>query len=138
MYNLGWKPFVCVDVANSAFLVGKNLLEVIKEVFDTGRGRPSADPYNVDTWREEDLKKVNELLRTCKVTYEIPQTRQKFCRRVQEISWNKAESIRFQSDRGPTNVYDYFVKEKNINLRHRNAPTVQISKTAFIPAEVRF
>ena len=129
---------MCVDVANSAFMVGKNLLEVIKEVLDTGRGRSGADPYNVSTWRDEDLNKVNELLKTCKVTYEAPQTRQKFRCKVQEISWDIAESIKFVSDKGPTNVYDYFVKEKKFNLRFRNAPTVKISQTGFVPAEVRF
>jgi hypothetical protein len=70
-----WKPFLNIEIQNSAYLINQNVIETISEVFANGDWKnpvtfnnPQVDMYkatNVEKWAPRDFADVESILR-CK------------------------------------------------------------------------
>jgi hypothetical protein len=131
-YTMGWKPFVTVDVANTAFLSEKEVLDALYEVFQDARSR--ADVSNVTQWQDREFEVAEELLKTMKVSYVLQNSGQMLSRRVSGVSGTIAEQHTFECDGRQTNVKRYFEIDKQMRLRYPLGPCLMLGKSV-VPAE---
>jgi hypothetical protein len=152
IYTLGWKSFINIDVANSAFILGQDVVQVLDELFTTGNRR-GADPRNVRTWSQDDFKKANELLLNVSIVYpnkaakdagfKIPLNSHNHVmnRKVRMLADHPASENTFNVTEGSTvirttNVEEYFWETYGARLINRDGLCLKVGDKAIVPAEV--
>jgi eukaryotic translation initiation factor 2C len=152
-----WKPFVNIDVQNSAILVGQDVLDTIGEVFVHPkefkemdlRKRPAnmAKATNVGSWSFRDFDNVMELLRSCKIRRRVmnrnSRTVEKRDARLDGIcgfgndkgNSRFAQQIMFEFEGRQISVADYFARVLGTPLRYPLAPVLILGKKNKVPAE---
>uniref|UniRef100_A0A1B6EZT3 Piwi domain-containing protein n=1 Tax=Cuerna arida TaxID=1464854 RepID=A0A1B6EZT3_9HEMI len=133
--NLGWRPFLNVDVAHKGFPEPKPLLDVMLDMMKKHKSFRDPDPdYNmlrnagISGLALEDFKKF---IRGLKVDYMIPN--QPNTRKVYKMNDIRASAIqhRFQLDDGRhITVGEYFERIKNYRLQFPKLPCIHVGSTS--------
>ncbi|KAJ9582416.1 hypothetical protein L9F63_003269, partial [Diploptera punctata] len=135
--NLGWKPFVNVDVAHKAFPKAQNVLDAIWDVCHL----KSDDQLTreLDRYALEDFL---SFIKGLKVEYKLPNMPQfKRVYRVNNIGLSAAKQ-RFRLDDGrEITIQDYFKIEKKVKLEYPHMPVLSVGaanreKKIFFPSEL--
>lgn len=141
---MGWKNFINVDSANSAFVMGSKVNDFLLDVFmknsnSRGNSLGNINPLDVTTWSKEDFEKIEKLLKTIKVSFRTgsgtPQE-SRIIRKVRELLPRPAVEQSFTADGEVMNVQFYYEVVHNRRLNYRNGLCLLLGKTSIVPAEV--
>jgi eukaryotic translation initiation factor 2C len=139
IFNFGWKPFVNVDLANSAFILGRSVYDVLRDLLIPGYGdqRQPANPADYRSWTEHDVRKAENLIRTCQVKYDWPNG-ETYKKRISAVINKPANhpDHHFTGPNGDTNVEDYCLNVKRYRIQNRDGICLKLGN-AIVPAEVR-
>lgn len=121
----GWKPLLNVDVAHKAFPQGLEVLDLICDLGSDNRYR--MERHQIPTRLGGLALKMEKFLKTLKIKYEIPnQPSSKRIYRVNGLGEAAANAKFKQEDGTVLTVADYFARQKRIQLRYPQLPTLWV------------
>jgi len=129
--NMGWKTFINVDTANSVFVMGSTVNELLKDL-------GIRFPYDVAAWTDREFQKASDLLKSVKVSYMTGTGKDQHCaRQVRELKRRPARECTFEdANKKMTNVQLYYQETQNRTLQYPKGACLLLGKTAVVPAEV--
>jgi len=131
IYTMGWKNFINVDTANSVFVMGSTVNELLKDL-------GIRFPYDVAAWTDREFQMASDLLKSVKVSY-MTGTGKHCARPVRELKRRPARECTFEDEnKKPTNVELYYKETQKRTLQYPKGACLLLGKTAVVPAEVNF
>lgn len=118
---MGWKPYLCVDISNTAFYSAMTIDEAIKEVVYDGQG------YANQPLSQGDAGVLHSFLKGVKVDYQLPNNpASKRTFRVHGVE-GPASSETFEDDnKKKWTIADYFRQVKSCPLRKPYLPCLWV------------
>jgi len=130
LWSMGWHPFLTVDLSSAPFIMGKDVLDILKELFG-----PKA--YDVLKWTKQDFDKAEDLLKGIQVKYRTTAVAPWTKKRVTGFSNKTPSQYTFDWEGKNSNVADYFREKYKKNIAYPNGPVLKVGREggAAVPAE---
>jgi len=133
---MGWKTFVNVDIANTAFVKGQRVYDALYDVASGSYSRQKPSPENARSYGPNEVRAALKLLKGVLVEYKTT-AGGKMAGRITDILNTAAREHKFVgSDGKETNVEAYFKNQYKIQLQHPQGICLQLRGKSVVPAEV--